>query len=309
MAISTNTEALISLYQQKINSDTEQIAQIVVTENGFSYPLPDGEEFKLYGIEETINYFDGPIEKIDARIVELNTKIAGLQSTILDVGQTANACGCGGIAIKVWQPSTAYTAGEYVSTTAGNVYLIDSNGTSGALAPSHTTGTVGIYAFVSSGYTGLGYLSLSNTTVVNDSVTYRGYSYTSPNPFSATSGTLTSVNSGIGTENLIATPTIGTYANDVGVARTDIDVSPICPGITNCTGYATSITNLTNQITPLQSERNGLITKVNYLKAERIRFQIRQYGFNRQKEELNAEISTSNTIISFLQDPANEEWL
>lgn len=257
MAISTNTEALISLYQQKINSDTEQIAQVVVTENGFTYPLPDGTEFKLYGIEETINYFDGPIEKIDARIVELNTQIAGLQSTILDVGQTANTCGCGG--------------------------------------------SVGF------GSTGVPFFIGINTVTVNaDSVTYRGYSYSSPNPFSATSGTLTSVNAGIGTEDLISQSSIGIYYGDVGVARTTL---PVCPGVTDCAGYATSITNLSNQITPLQSERNDLITKVNYLKAERIRFQIRQYGFNRQKEELNAEISTSNTIISFLQDPANEEWL
>ena len=69
------------------------------------------------------------------------------------------------------------------------------------------------------------------------------------------------------------------------------------------------MTNLTNQITPLQTERNDLIVKVNYLKKERSRFQIRKYGFDRQKEELNAEIATSNAIISFFQDPANEEWL
>lgn len=257
MAISTNTEALISLYQQKITSDTEQIAQVVYTENGFTTDLSTGGQFKLYGVQETLNYFNEPIQKIDARIVELNTQIAGLQGTILDVGQTANSCGCGGA--------------------------------------------------IGFGSTGVPFFIGVNTTTVNqDSVTYRGYSYTSPNPFSATSGTLTSVNSGIGTEDLVAQSSIGVYYGDVGVARTTL---PVCPGVTNCTGYATSITNLTNQITPLQTERNDLITKVNYLKAERIRFQIREYGFARQKEELNAEISTSNTIISFLQDPANEEWL
>jgi hypothetical protein len=45
------------------------------------------------------------------------------------------------------------------------------------------------------------------------------------------------------------------------------------------------------------------------LKSERSRFQIRKYGFDRQKEELNEEIANSNTIVSFLQDPANDEWL
>ena len=257
MAISTNTEALISIYQQTISSNTDQIAQVEATETGFSSQLPDGTSFKLYGIQETLNYFGEPIQKIDARIVELNTQIAGLQSTILNVGQTANSCGCGG--------SVGF-------------------------------GTTGVPFF----------LGINTTTVLQDSVTYRGYSFTSPNPFSAISGTLTSVNAGIGTEDLTSQSSIGIYYGDVGVARTTL---PICPGVTDCTGYATSITNLTNQITPLQTERNDLITKVNYLKAERIRFQIREYRFARQKDELNAEISTSNTIISFLQDPANEEWL
>jgi len=257
MAISTNTEALISIYQQTISSNTDQIAQVEATETGFSSQLPDGTSFKLYGIQETLNYFGEPIQKIDARIVELNTQIAGLQSTILNVGQTANSCGCGG--------SVGF-------------------------------GTTGVPFF----------LGINTTTVLQDSVTYRGYSFTSPNPFSAISGTLTSVNAGIGTEDLTSQSSIGIYYGDVGVARTTL---PICPGVTDCTGYATSITNLTNQITPLQSERNALITKVNYLKKERIRYSIREYGFNRQKEELNAEIGVSNSIINFLQDPANEEWL
>lgn len=257
MAISTNTEALISIYQQTIRTNTDQIAQVEATEVGFSAQLPDGTEYRLYGIEETLNYFGEPIEKIDSRIIEINNQIAGLQSTILDVGQTANSCGCGG--------SVGF-------------------------------GSTGVPFF----------LGINTTTVLQDSVTYRGYSYSSPNPFSEISGTLTSVNAGIGTEDLTSQASIGVYYGDVGVARTTL---PVCPGVTDCTGYATSITNLSNQITPLQSERNALITKVNYLKKERIRYSIREYGFNRQKEELNAEIGISSSIIDFLQDPANEEWL
>ena len=307
MAISTNTESLISIYQQTIRTNTDQIAQVEATEVGFSAQLPDGTEYRLYGIEETLDYFGGPIRKLDARIVEINSQIVGLQNTILDVGQTANSCGCGGVGVQVWDALATYTLGDYVSTTAGNLYLVNADGPAGS-EPVHTTGTVGIYDYQDSGWTG-GYLGISSTTVVNDTVPYRGYSYTSPNPFSAISGTLTSVNAGIGTETLTGTVNIGQYIEPIGTARTDIDVNPICPGVTNCTGYATSITNLSNQVTELQSERNALITKVNYLKKERIRYSIREYGFNRQKEELNAEIGISSSIISFLQDPANEEWL
>jgi hypothetical protein len=257
MAISTSTEALISLYQQKVESDTEQIQQVIYTENGFTSTLSNGEEFKLYGVQETLDYFDAPIKKIDNRIVEINAKIVGLQNTILDVGQTANDCGCGaGISF--------------------NLFSIPF------------------------------FLGINTITVYADTIPYRGYSYTSPNPFAEINGSLTSVNVGIGTEDLVGQSSLGVYYGDVGIARTSL---PVCPGVTNCTGYATSITNLTSQITPLQTERNNLMIKVNYLKKERLRFEVRKYGFERQKEELNAEIATSNTIISFFQDPANDEWL
>ena len=256
MAITTTTEALISLYQQEIRSNTEQIQQVITTENGFTVPLQDGSEYKLYGIQETLNYFNDPINKLDTRIVEINTKIVGLQNTILNVGQDANDCGCGG--------ATGFS----------------------------TTGSF--------------FIGINTITAYADDLQYRGYTYTSPNPYAEIEGSLTTGNIGIGTEDIIVPISLGVYYGDVGVARTTL---PVCPGVTNCTGYATSISNLNSQITPLQTERNGLMQKLNFLKAERSQFQIRKYGFDRQKEDLNKEISSSNSIISFLQDPANDEWL
>lgn len=264
MAISTTTEALISLYQQKKSSDSEQIEQINYTESGFITLLPDGQEFKLYGIQETLSYFDDPIKKLDNKIIELNNQIAELQLNILNVGQDANACGCGG--------STGFS----------------------------TSGTSEPWTYTPY------FLGINTITSYQDVVSYRGWSFSSPNPFSETSGTITTANVGIGTEDLISNISLGVYYGDVGVARTTL---PVCPGVTDCAGYATSITNLTNQLAPLQAERNGLISKVNYLKSERSRYEIRKYGFDRQKEELNAEIAASNSILNFLQDPANEEWL
>ena len=257
MAISTSTEALIELYDQKRSSDFEQIEQVQYTEDGFTTRLPTGQEYRLYGVQETIGYFTDPIEKLDSKIIELNIKIVGLQNTILDVGQTANDCGCGaGISFNLF-----------------NIPF---------------------------------FLGINTVTVYADTIPYRGYSYTSPNPFSEINGTLNTGNIGIGTEDLVGQVSLGVYYDDVGIARTTL---PVCPGVTNCTGYATSITNLSTQVTALQSQRNDLIVKVNYLKKERSRFEIRQYGFNRQKEELNAEIGISSSIINFLQDPANEQWL
>jgi len=263
MAITTTTEALISLYQQEIRSNTEQIQQVITTENGFTVPLQDGSEYKLYGIQETLEYFNGPINKLDAKIIEINVKIVGLQNTILSVGQTANDCGCGG--------ATGFS-------------------------------TSGIFPFTYNPF----FLGINTITAYADGLQYRGYTYTSPNPYAEIDGTLNTGNIGIGTEDIIVPISLGVYYGDVGVARTTL---PVCPGVTNCTGYATSISNLNSQITPLQTERNGLMQKLNFLKAERSQFQIRKYGFDRQKEDLNEEISSSNSIISFLQDPANSQWL
>jgi hypothetical protein len=257
MAISTNTEALISLHEEKIANDIKQKEQIQYTQDGFTIDVPNGEPFKLYGITEVLQYYNEPVEKLDKAIYDYNQRIVGLQNTILDVGQSANDCGCGG----------------FVGFT-----------------------TLGVPFFV----------GINTITAYQDDLNYRGWSYTSPNPFSETSGTLTSVNAGIGTEDLIVQSSIGVYYGDVGVARTTL---PVCPGVTNCTGYATSITNLSSQVSTLQSERNALIVKLNYMKSERSRYEIRQYGFESQKAALDAEIASSASLISFLQNPANEQWL
>lgn len=266
MAISTNTESLISIYEQKIETDSEQIEQVIYTENGFTVQLPDDKEYKLYGIDETLGFFNEPIQKIDTKIVEINNQIVSLQQQILQVGQDANDCGCGG--------ATGFS-------------------------------TSGLFPYIYTPFL----LGINTITVYADTIPYRGYSYTSPNPFQEINGTLNSGNVGIGTEDLVGQSSLGVYFGDIGIARTDINTSPICPGVTTCSGYPIQISAIEAQITPLQAERNSLITKVNYLKKERSRFQIRKYGFDRQKEELNAEIASSNSIVSFLQDPANDEWL
>ena len=74
MAISTNTEALIGLYQQENNQSTDQIKQVEDLEtNGYNLDLQNGTSFRIYGIQETLNFFNEPIEKIDTRIVLPNT--------------------------------------------------------------------------------------------------------------------------------------------------------------------------------------------------------------------------------------------
>jgi hypothetical protein len=189
-----------------------------------------------------------------------------------------------------------------------NVQIVDLQNQ--ILAVGQSANICGCGGSVGFGTTGVPFFSGINTvTVYADTVTYRGWSYTSPNPFDAINGTLSPSNAGIGTETLTGISSIGIYYGDVGIARTNIALFPICPGITTCDSYPIQIAALESQITPLRNERNSLISKVNYLKSERSKYKIRDYGFTAQLETLNSEISSAESLIDFLESPSNEEWL
>lgn len=245
MAISTQTAGLLDLYNQKISLDQKQLEQVTTVQTGYTITTGVGSSdyIKVWGPEEVIENYNVPIEKLDDRILELNTDIANLQSQVLFVGQAANSVGCG---------STGY-------------------------------------------FIGTSFVPNTTTTVNQDNLNYRGYSYTSPNPFSQISGTLSSSNLGIGTQNYITQSSIGFYYNFTGIG--------------SCVGYATSITNLNNQIIEIQSTRTDLIDKVNFLKIGRSQYELQNYAYNQSKSQMNTSIAISSSIISFLEDPDNSEWL
>jgi len=245
MSISTQTAALLDLYNQKISSDTTQLQQINYVQNGYTVQTGIGttEYVKVWGPEEIIENYNYPILKLDNRILELNIDIVNLQSQVLSVGQTANSVGCG---------STGY-------------------------------------------FIGTSFVPNTTTTVNQDNLNYRGYSYTFPNPFSQISGTLSNANLGIGTRNYITQSSIGSYYDFTGIG--------------SCAGYATSITNLNNQIVGIQSTRNDLIDKVNFLKIGRSQYELQNYAYNQSKSQINTSIGISSSIINFLEDSNNAEWL
>jgi hypothetical protein len=59
----------------------------------------------------------------------------------------------------------------------------------------------------------------------------------------------------------------------------------------------------------LRSERDPLIEKSTFLKAGRSQYELQNYGLEQSKVQVNSSITVSNTIVGFLQDPANAEWL
>ena len=139
-------------------------------------------------------------------------------------------------------------------------------------------------------------LGTTVTSVIGDQVNLHIWSFTSPNPFSQSQQVLTANNLGVGTYNGISTVSIGTYANfasDDGV---------------DCAGYATSISNLQAQITPLRTQRNEVITEINILKEERSRYQLQKYGYDVSITQLNAEITKKQNLIVALEDPDNQQW-
>ena len=245
MAISTQTEALLDLYNQKLSLDTQQLSQISTIQAGYTITTGIGasDQIKIWGPTDVIANYTPPIIKLDNRIIEINDQITNLQSQILSVGQAANSVGCG---------------------------------------------TTGIFLFSPPGF--------STVTVYQDQLRYRGYTFTAPNPFSGIDGTLITSNAGIGTQDYIAQVSIGDYYGPIGTG-----------GV--CAGYATSITNLTDAINVLRSERDPLIEKSTFLKAGRSQYELQNYGLEQSKVQVNSAIGISSTIVSFLQDPANAEWL
>ena len=246
MPISTQTEALLELYNQKISLDQKQLEQVTTVQTGYIIPTGIGstEYIKIWGPEEVIENYNVPIEKLDNRILELTNEIADLKTEILTIGQNASNAGCG-------------TTSSFVS-------------------------------------------------VASSTINCKVYSLSGTNPFSQSTQTLSSSNLGIGVSNSIVTVSIGTYHADLSTCN-EIDCSGAPGG--SCVAAAASITTLSNQIGPLVTERDDLIVKVNFLKDARLQYELQNYAYNQSKSQINTSIGISSSIISFLEDPNNEEWL
>lgn len=165
----------------------------------------------------------------------------------------------------------------------------------GQTANSVGCGTVG--PFVPPGF--------STITVYEDQLKYKGYTFTGVNPFNDIQGNLTSSNLGIGTFNYVTQVAIGSYYGPVDTCNPLVfTCNP-----TVCVAYAASIVNLNQQIVGLKTERDGIISKGNFLKNARIQPQLQNYAYDKSKEQITQSIGVSTTILGFLQDPANDEWL
>lgn len=254
MAISTQTEALLDLYNQKLSLDTQQLSQISTVQTGYTITTGIGstDHIKIWGPTDVMENYNPPIQKLDNRIIEINDQIVALEQQVLSIGQAANAVGCGSTAFdSFWD------------------------------------------------------LLFPSEIVYEDQLKYRGYTFTSPNPFAPIGGNLTTGTSGLGTQSYVNPVAIGSYFGPI--SGCNFPFFGCNSGV--CAGYATSINNLKNTIVGLQSSRDALIEKVTFLKAGRSQYELQNYGLEQSKAQVNTAIGISSSIIGFLQDPANEEWL
>lgn len=134
-------------------------------------------------------------------------------------------------------------------------------------------------------------------SVLRDNVNYRQYSYTSPNPFSDTVGILTVSTIGYGVSVFTDKTAIGAFYTEGNWNQPQ------------CSTYTSSIASLQSQIDAKVGIRSDLIEKVNVLKEQRSSFELQKYAHNESINKLNTQIGICSSMIQFLQDPANDQWL
>jgi len=133
------------------------------------------------------------------------------------------------------------------------------------------------------------------TTVYADVVNYRTYNFTFPNVFGTSTGTITTGNLGIGTQNFISQVAIGTYF--------EFDSNTGVCGIASA-----AIDSKLSQINTLAIQRNSYITNVNSLKAARVKYQLEQLGYNQSIVQINAQISDSTAVLNILKDSSLQQF-
>jgi hypothetical protein len=133
--------------------------------------------------------------------------------------------------------------------------------------------------------------------VPGDVVTLYSWSFSGDNPFSQSTQSLSSSNLGVGTYNGISTTGIGTY----------LDFTQ--PIVGDCVGYSNSITARQNSLTTYRAERDSVIVQINIIKEARATYELQRYGYNTAKAQLDAQIQKKSTLISALEDPANQQYI
>lgn len=145
-----------------------------------------------------------------------------------------------------------------------------------------------------------GVVGVVTVTVYEDKVKYDGYDFSGENPFGEINGTINNNNVGMGTYNYVTQVAIGTYYGPIDSCNIFSPFIFSCDS-GDCENYADTITNLNSQINSLRTTRNSLNADVNVLKEERIRYELQDYAYRKSRQNIQADIQNSQTILGFLQ--------
>lgn len=162
MAISTQTQALIDLYNQKVEQYNKQLEQINVVIAGYNINKGGNyEPIKIYGVTENLANFNVPIQGLDNQIVGINSAIYFLYQDIVGIGTQANFDGC---PVDI---STAGITTVFIDAINYRSYNFTFPNVFGTSTGSITTGNLGIgtQTFISQVAIGTYYQFDSNTGV------------------------------------------------------------------------------------------------------------------------------------------------
>lgn len=135
MTISTQTEALIELYENKIKQDETQLVQINNIIEG--YEVNTGTQIvKIYGVTKNLANFNIPISGLDNQIVGITSNIYNLYQDIVGIATNANADGC--------PASPAGIATVYADVVSYRSYNFTFPNVFGTSTGTITTGNLGI---------------------------------------------------------------------------------------------------------------------------------------------------------------------
>lgn len=140
-------------------------------------------------------------------------------------------------------------------------------------------------------------------SLIRDDVRGYAWSFSGDNPFVESNTIITNSNIGFGTYSGITQTGLGTFHGIKTGSGLGTD------GITQCSGYATSVSTAESTITTLRTQRNAVLTSVQDLKEARAEYELQRYGYNRAIEQTNEEISEAEAVITALQGSNSQYYL
>lgn len=228
---------------------------------------------------DTLQKWVAPSSYIDNVLVGILTSINLKKQQIVDISTLASA----------GDPTTCS-----ISTTTSGVTSVYASVTNGTVAIGIAATSGNLVGLASTAVFGYGVV-YQDTLVAFRYPNLENGNYSTDNPLdSGADVSVTSSNAGIGKVNTF-TQNNGTQLGNVFA---------ITGGGGSCTGWASSITSLINEIATLRAGITTYLNSVNTVKGYKHASQLEYWSYNKVINSSNSDVSSNNTALSVLNDPA-----